>query len=661
MQNKTILFFLVLISFFLTSCATQNNEIIVAKYGNNSISKDEFEKAYVKNVGSLEIAQKATGEQLSSFLDLYLNFKMKLKDAENRGFQNDEELLSELTDYKKKVGVTFMLEKDIVEPGIQKLYEQRKKELRVSHLMVRPDTLGLEGARNKAQEFLNKILNNEKTFEELTRTYSDDHFSKENDGDIFFITAGQILPSFEDAAYDTEVGTVYPKVVETRYGMHIIKVTDVRERIPQIRARHILIDFFDEEGNADTTAALAKITEIKNRVAAGEDFSELAKTYSEDPGSKEKGGDLGFFERRMMVKEFDEAAFNLNLNEVSGIVQTPYGFHIIQIVEKKVYPSFEENKEDLKRIFKQTRYNDEYELFVNNLKKKYNYKLNESTFGFIASRNDSVRFGADYFNAAWRDEVKNHTLFSFDNKNVSVDSFFIAAGAMTEFANKLIEQEVLKNAINKYSTDLILEEEALKLDQKNEDFAQLMDEYKNGIYVFKLQEEEVWQKIELDSARMHAHYLATKEKYNWTDRVSFSEIFARKDSTINYYYSLLKDGADFDELAREYTERPGYKERDGNFGLVDAKGTQLAQKASELKNPGDFSEPIANSGGFSIVRLNSKDPARPKTFEEARAEVAGSFQEVESKRLEKEYIERLRNLYKPVIYTEQLEKAFKEE
>lgn len=661
MQNKTTLIFLLIISFFLTSCATQNNEILVAKFGNDNISLEEFENAYVKNVGSLENAKSATTEQYSNFLDLYLNFKMKLKDAEKRGFHEDQELIDELIDYKKKVGVTFLLEKEIVEPGIKKLHEQRKTELRVSHLMLRPDTLGMEGARTRAEELLEKIKSGERTFEEMTRVYSDDHFSKENDGDIFYITAGQILPDFEEAAYLTPVGSVYPEVVETRYGMHIIKVTDKRERISQIRASHILIDFFNEEGNADTTEALNKINDIKKRISAGEDFATLAKEFSEDPGSKEKGGDLGFFERRMMVKEFDEAAFNLTLNQVSDIIQTPYGFHIIKMTEKKEYPTFEENKEDLKRIYKQTRYNDVYNNYVAELKERYNYKLNESTFGFIASRNDSVRFGPDYFNSSWRDEVKNNILFSFEGKEVTTDSFFIAAGGMTEFANKLIEQEVFKNAVSKYSTDLILEEEALVLDKKNEEFAQLMDEYKNGIFVFRLQEEEVWQKIVLDSTRMYQHYLNTKEKYNWTDRVSFSEIFSKRDSLINYYHTLLNHGANFDELAREFTERPGYKERDGNFGLVDAKGTQIATEANKLKNPGDFSSPFSNSGGFSIVRLNEKDPARTKTFEEARAEVAGSFQELESKRLEKEYIESLRNFYKPVQFLENLEKAFKEE
>jgi peptidyl-prolyl cis-trans isomerase SurA len=129
----------------------------------------EFENAYVKNAGGVEVAKQDSLSKLKTFLDLYINFKMKLRDAQVRGFDQDSALNQELTDYKKKVGVTYLLEKNLVDPGLKDLYEKRKWEYRVSHLMIRPDSSGEEGARKLAQSILDSIKAG-KTFE--SRIYS---------------------------------------------------------------------------------------------------------------------------------------------------------------------------------------------------------------------------------------------------------------------------------------------------------------------------------------------------------------------------------------------------------------------------------------------------------------------------------------------------------
>src|ERR1035438_5599987 len=144
---------------------------------------------------------------------------------------------------------------------------------------------------------------------DLVSKYSQDSFSKKDGGDIFYVTAGQLPVEFEDAAYNTPKGQVYPWVVRTKYGFHIIKVTDKKERVPQIRASHILVSFNNGKGVPDTTYAKAKLDTVLRALKSGEEFGKVAMQYSDDTGSKQQGGDLNFFERRMMVREFDEAAF----------------------------------------------------------------------------------------------------------------------------------------------------------------------------------------------------------------------------------------------------------------------------------------------------------------------------------------------------------------
>ncbi|MFA6597742.1 MAG: peptidylprolyl isomerase [Ignavibacteriaceae bacterium] len=660
MQKRLLIFSLFSIALLFSACSPKQGEIVLAKYDKGNVTLGEFEKAYAKNSGGVDAAKKDSLEQYQKFLDLYVNFKLKIKDAYERGYDKNPELLAELNDYKKKVGVSYLLDKELVEPALKKLYDQRKIELRVSHIMIRPDSTGDEAARVKANAILKRALAGE-SFDSLVNEYSADQYSKAKGGDIYYITAGLIVPEFEDAAYKTEVGKVYPEVVKTRFGYHIIKVTEKRERIPSIRVSHILIPFANEAGVNDTLAAFHKIDSIKTALKNGADFAKLAEEYSKDPGSAKKGGDLDFFSRRVMVKEFDEAAFNLKVGEVSDIVKTNYGYHIIKQTDRKPYPSFADEKEELKKIYKQTRYNADYDTLLNFYKNKYNFKLSETGIEKIHAANDSIKVGPDYFDSKLQTNFGKTEVFRLNGEIFNLDTVLNKILTQAEFMNKVITREVLKQAANKIGGDLALELETLSMDSRYPEYADLMEEYKNGIFIFKLQEDEIWNKIKIDDAKLEEHYNKTKEKYNWTDRAAFTEIFSRKDSIIQVCQDLLKQGMDFDSLAAKYTERAGMKSKGGKYEMMDANSSQLAKEAYKLEKVGDVSPSIANANGFSLLRLDQKEAARPKTFEEAKAEVSGSFQEAESKRLENEYVELLRAKYKPEINKEELSKAFKSE
>lgn len=658
MRFRIVSVLLVLVTCILSSCSPEHSKMVVAEFGNDNITLGELENVYAKNAGSMEAAKKDSLPKIKSFLDLYVNFKMKLKDAQVRGFDKDPALQTELNDYKEKVGSTYLIEKEMVEPGIKDLYNKRKTELRVSHLMIRPDTMSDAQAKGLAESLMERIKKGEK-FEDLVKKYSDDKYSKNNGGDIYYITAGIIIPEFEDAAYKTAVGEIYPEVVKTNYGYHIIKVTEKRDRVPSIRASHIMVAFKSDSGKVDTAKALASIKDIKSKLDQGSDFALLAKKYSEDPGSKESGGDLGFFERRMMVKEFEDAAFNLKVGQVSDIVKTQYGFHIIKVTETKPLPSFEENRDELKQIYKRTRYDQDYANYLQKLKSKYNYSVNNNVVFEVMKKGDTTKVGPEYYDSKWRNSLKDSVIYSFSGKGVVVDSFFKEVEALPDFPGKMISESILNNALNKISENLVLSAEVKTLDSRDSQFASLMDDYRNGIYIFKLQDDEIWSKIKLDSLKLVDYYNKNKEKYVWPDRVEFSEIFAKSDSAINKYYSMLESGANFDTLAAKYTERPGFKEKAGNYGLMEVKSGALTEEAYKLDKPGAYSKPFKYANGYSIVKLIKKDPSHQKSFEEARAEVSGQFQEEESKRLENEYISNLKSTYKPVVYSEKLEEAFK--
>ncbi len=658
MKYFSFLISLFLLTILFISCGTEQSKLVVANIAGEDVTLSDFEKAYKKNSGETT-SNVPDSNSILKFWNLYKNFRLKLVDAKAKGYDTNVDLKNELSEYKRKVGVSYLLEKQLLEPGMKEIYEKRKVEYRVSHIMIRIDTLSKEAAKARALEVINKYKAGAK-FEDLALEYSDDTYSKKSGGDLYYITWGQTLPEFDDAVYKTEVNSIYPEPVETRFGYHVIKVTDKQPRKYQVRVKHILLDFVDSLGNIDSVLAKKQIEDIRNQIVTNKiSFEDAAMKYSDDRGSASKGGDLGFFERRSMILPFDETCFNMKPNEISAVIETKFGYHIIKFVEEKPYPSFEEEKTNLKTMYKRSLYDAKYNQLISELKTKYNYVKNDEGIKFVLSKLDSNKINNEYYESNLRKEVEKTTLFTVNNVSCGLDSVIGFVINDPKFQNKLIDEKILNDAVDETAKNALLELKALTLEDTDPDFAQLMKDYKQGIYIFKIQEEEIWNNIKLDSAKLVEFYNKTKENYKWKEGVDFSEIFAKKDSLINVYYDKIIQGASFDSLAKLYTERPGFKLKSGAYGMVDIENNEIAKKAYTF-NVGEITKPVQVNGGFSIFKVNKKRLAGLKTFEEAKAEVASLFQESESKRLESEYVQKLNLKYPVTNFKEDvLLKAFK--
>ncbi|MFA7290132.1 MAG: peptidylprolyl isomerase [Melioribacteraceae bacterium] len=661
MSKYSKLFFILALMSLISACSYDSSKIIVAKYDDSQINLKEFEQAYVKNTGNLESAKKDTITALQNFLDLYVNYKMKLKDAEVRGYKSDPTLQREITDYKVAIGQTIYLEKALFDPWLKNLYERRKKEFRVSHIFLTPDSShNEEQTIALAKEIIQKIKNGE-DFGKLAAEYSKDNYTKGRGGDVYYVVSGNIVsPSLDDAVYSiSKPGEIYSEPVKSSFGYHIIKVTDIVNRKPYVKALHILAAFKDSTGTTDSVKALAKINDIEARLKAGEDFKELAKKYSDDPGSGKRGGDLGKFERGKMVMEFDEAAFKLNKDEVSSIIKTQFGYHIIKVYEIGKLPTFEEDKENLKDLFQRTRYKNEYDKLVDTLKVKYAFKLNEESFKNIIDFSDTTKLTVDFKEMEISKKFGNNELFVIKNDHYSVDSLLAYMTRQKNMLLKPVSKGLISDALYFYSTSLALRYKSLEFDKENKDFAGLMDDYESGVYLFKLLEDEVWNKIEIDSASLYNYWSGTKDKYNFGDRVKYNLIYSKSDSTVYNFFNLLKSGSNFDSLMIKNIDKRELGNRVNEKDFVDIELDELSKAANKLANVGDYSSPVKYKEGWAIVKLIAKDGTREKSFEEAKAEASSLFQESESKRLENEFINKLKEKYKPVLNYEELERAFK--
>ena len=202
----------------------------------------------------------------------------------------------------------------------------------------------------RAEEVLGKLISGG-DLSALAREYSDDESSKENGGDLGWITASN-KPEIIEMIKDLEIGQMTNDLVKTNQGYEIIKLEDkqakknpfTEEAEKEVKASHLLICFAGIEGCSSSLSqeeAYEKIKGLKEQ-ATPENFTQLIKENSTEPGAEEGGGDLGWFSQGMMVKPFEEAVLAQAINTISDIVETQFGYHLIykqderEITEYKV-------------------------------------------------------------------------------------------------------------------------------------------------------------------------------------------------------------------------------------------------------------------------------------------------------------------------------------
>ncbi len=648
---------------FVSSGLAQHKDIVLSKYDVGKVTMGEFEKEYAKSVGGIEKAKKDSIKNYKDFLKLYTDYKLKLRNAWVRGYDKDPELSKEYNDYLKQIGESYIVEKKIVEPALKKMYERSKEEIRISHILIRTDNKPERAAEALALSLIKRLKKGE-SFDSLCKKYSEHTFTKNDGGDLYYITAGQILVPIEDAMYATKVGEVYPKPVKTSYGFHIIKVTDRKPRKYKIKASHILIKIKKVNGKLDTAAAKAKADSIYQKLMAGADFAEMAKKYSDDKGSAVKGGNLGYFERRMMIKPFDEVAFNLKKGEISKPVETKFGFHIIKVTDIVPLPPFDKMKDKLLKRYEQTRKKSDYEKYVKEMKNKFHFYENDSLLKVIGAKAKDYKFEEDVKEKAIIKDNLNKSVFRIDNVSAVLDTVINYGLSNEEFKGKNLTFKNLQKAAEKVAEKFLFSKEAEMLAQSDSAFKALMNEYKNGLLVFKIQQEDIWDKLKIDSTQLKKMYEEEKSKLVTPNEVEFDQIYSRVDTLITKIYKELINGTrTYDEIADSVSKEMNHNPKSPlkfrpNIKLK-AETNAITEAAFGLEKPGDFSAPIGVGKMWGIVKLLKKSPSRVKTYKEALPELMSQYQDKETKRLRDEMNKNLENIYHVKFYYDELQKAYK--
>ncbi|MCX6138028.1 MAG: peptidylprolyl isomerase [Ignavibacteriales bacterium] len=635
---------------------------VVAEIGKDPAHKelitiDEFNEVYAKNNGGKDSAQSATTDEKAKFLDLYVNFKLKVKEAYERGYDKDPEIQSELQDYRRNLSVSYLMNKEINEPQIRQIYDRRLDEIRASHIVIRvsPSTSPADTAVAFATAM--KILDSLKTgrsFEELAVKNSQDPSAVTNKGDLYYFSSSQMVPEFEDAVYSLKIGEVVKSPVRTQFGYHIIKVTDRKANPGSVKVSHIMRRLTKESTASDSATAWKEMRGALDSLQNGAKWEAVVSAVSDDTYSKENGGDLGFIARRRTVQEFDKVAFSLKKGEMSGVVATPYGLHIIKVTDTKPIPPFKEMEAELRQFYQQYMFESIYSRFVSDLKKQYGFSVDSTVLTAWYREADTVRSTND---PGWDSSItagtRGKTIVVFAGQQVPLDSILHLAAANPELRGLPVRsKETINSMMDKISKNLLIEYRARGLEKSYPEFAVLMNEYKEGVLLFRAEQAEVWNKVAVNDSLLHIYFDAHRANFTWPDRVNVQEIYLTADSLQAVVSFLLNDQKmPFDSVAVYYNTRETTKDKRGEWGLLPVTTNGLTHRASNMER-GQVSQFFPFENGFSIIKVLERDPARDKTFKEAGTELSSAFQEYESKRLSEAWVNWLRSKYTVVLHPE---------
>lgn len=636
-------------------CASQQSAV-VATIGGDKITLDEFNTMFAKSNGGKDTAQKATADDREKFLDLYVKFKLKVKDAYAQGYQNAPDIQAELQEYKRNLAVTLLVEHEINEPAIHRMYERKLFEVRTSHILLQMPQNASPAETLQTYLKAMKIIDSLKagrSFEELALNNSQDPSVKSNKGNLNYIVTGRTVPEFEDAVFSAPSGTLLPYPVRTQFGYHIIKITDRRPNPGAIRVSHIIKRLTPKSTAQDSAKAMKDMETVLDSLKHGGKFADLARIYSEDI-AKERGGDIGFMERGITVKEFDEAAFKLKVGEVSPIVKSQFGLHLIQVTDTKPVPSFAKIEQDLRNTYQQHFFEKAYDSYVDGLKKEYNFVQSaEGVSAWNSSLDTTKTTDSENWDSSFTAATRAKELFTFAGQKITIDSIIhLVKGEKDLQGLPLALHGSSVKILNKTSKSLLVEYKAQSIESEFPDFERTIKEYEEGSVLFKAEQNEVWNKISMSDSALHVYFDANRSKFTWPDRVNLQEIFVPTDSVSKVVAFLLKkQKLPFDSVAAQFNSRLSTKQKNGVWGLMPTNSNALTQKAWNM-NVGEMSDFFPYESGFSIVKVLEKSPAGDKTFTEAGSELSSAFQESESKRLENEWYESLLKKYPVNVYKE---------
>jgi peptidyl-prolyl cis-trans isomerase SurA len=499
------------------SVFSQNKKTLVT-INNQKTTVADFRRIYEKNLDAIDSEE---AKDVTKNLELYINYKLKVEEAYLIKLDTLPSYKKEIASYKNQLSAPYLQDTTFIEALVKELYFRTQNEVKAKHILIRmakdatpKDTLV---SFNKILGIRNSIINGE-DFEKVALEMSEDKSAqgdpksgrKANKGNLGYFDAFKMVAPFENAAYKTKVGAI-SMPFRSQFGYHIIKVDNFRVSRGALETAHILV--FDT-----TSVGKAKIDEAYAKLQNKETFEKLANEYSDDKGSKTKGGKLNKFGTGRMVKPFELAAFSLeNEGDFSKPFRTRFGWHIVKLLKKYPIQSFEAMKKELTaKVRRSSRMQMSETAVINKLKKQYSI-LEYEEAKKILNRKD--------IRGISKDSLQNNIL-SINDANSTQEAF------VTYIKNRrnkpvfvLFEMFKNKEILDYYKENLVHTEP---------EYAAILKEYEDGLLLFELMQQKIWNISSKDSLGLKTYFSSNKEKYK------ANELENIKGEVMNDYQNYLE-------------------------------------------------------------------------------------------------------------------------
>ena len=492
--------YIVFFSFSLVSFSQFNERDVLFNVNNESVLAGEFIRVYNKNI---DLIKDESQKDVDNYLQLYINYKLKLSEAYSRELHKNDNYKKELKKYTKQLESTFLTDKVTEEKLLLEAYERTKYEVNVSHVLIR-----IEEDNNDTIDVYNNIL---KLRNPLLKNHIDSLIKNHHNGkdliveDLGYFSAFKMIYKFENVAYNTKIGEV-SMPFRTRFGYHIIKVIDKRNSLGEVNVAHIMA-YKNKPGSKE------KIYNLYDSIRKGSNFESLAKKYSEDKNTSFKGGRLNPFSSGQLNSiEFENMAFSLNKpNEISSPVETKLGWHIIKLYSKNKLKPIGDMKSILSnKIKRNSRSSIISDSFYAMLLDRYNLNY----------ENKNLEYFVSIINDSWEipDNIEEDKfLIKIHNKTYNFQDFATYLEENKRSINTKNKEDIVFSLYKDFINNNLLEIYKYNLEDENLDYKYILKEYKEGLLLFDLMQEKIWNVASNDSINIKEFYQSNKSKYSSFD------------------------------------------------------------------------------------------------------------------------------------------------
>lgn len=596
------------------------DEWLIAING-DTITAGDFWYAFVKNADE---EKPINLDSLKKYKKLYDKFLLKVTEAKSLGYDTTPKFLKEFKGYKNQLAESYLKDKSVTDKLIQEAFDRSRIDVEASHILVKvpydampEDTLK---AFEKALSIMNKA-NNGVDFTLLAKKYSDDNGGK-NGGYLGYFSVLRMVYPFENMAYNTKPGEI-SKPFRSRFGYHIIKVHSNRKAVGEVKVAHIMTIAKEGMDPKKLVDAEKNIREIYEMVKEGKNFAELARKFSEDLNTSNRGGELPWFGPNKFLPEFENAAFSLaNNGDVSEPVKTPYGWHIIKRIDRKELASYDDMKNELRnKVSRSDRAALSKTVVINRIKKEYEFTEYRSGIDNFYTFCDTTLITAKW--KAPADKELTDKMFDFAGVTYTQKEFaeYLTQTLVPKKGGSY--QRIVQYSYENWMTDIIESHEKSLLTTKYPDYGRLLREYKDGIILFDLTSEKVWNKSVVDTAGLRAFHNDIKDQWQWNERMDGVVYKCIDEATAVAVRKLLKKGRGDDVILENINVESKLNVR-VEAGVYEAKSRP---ELNGLKFKKGVSKVLNQNGNFIVLKVDKVLPVESKPLSEVKGMVTAKYQD----------------------------------